>query len=445
MYIHTSFRIPAFPQLLLLPLLALLFLGTCLPSDGSHGLLHPKSLAFLWSAGAFALSFFCRNRISFSSLVSLTLYCLFLTAVLLWGYVALFHQTTEISSTLDQGKLFILTGTVAFLIFWSTSEGGLPFPRLVKILLVANGTFSLLKASLFLLHAAGWVDMWSLMEQTGLRFMTMEMAGSMHRLQTSVDILTPYLLYFALQSSAFGVSLSKKGRAFYLLLAGFGLLMSFSRFLWMVAIVSIGLHFFSLSLFKKTKMVFLALFLGAAALFWIGEESFLSLLEIRLQSEANRDSDSVRSEQAEALQEEFLAYPMIGKGLGSYAPSCLREEEEALFHSYEVQWMAFLLQWGCMGVLILLAFLASIAFPLFLGPPTWQKISCLLLFALWILSGCTNPYLISLPSGIFYGLIASTGCFLRNFPQKDPLFSLRKPGERLAGIDGNIETNLASP
>ena len=73
-------------------------------------------------------------------------------------------------------------------------------------------------------------------------------------------------------------------------------------------------------------------------------------------------------------------------------------------YSYEVQWVAFLIQFGLLGFMILLIPVLLICYKLFLPPFSKLKLSFLALFGVWILSGFTNPFLISLTSGIVYSI-----------------------------------------
>jgi hypothetical protein len=112
-------------------------------------------------------------------------------------------------------------------------------------------------------------------------------------------------------------------------------------------------------------------------------------------------------QQIQALYREFDQAPLLGKGLGAYAVDNIRDFQ--LKHYYEVQWMAFLMQFGLLGVLLLMIPLGMVSYRYCLAPFSMQKLSFLLMFFLWIFSGFTNPFLLSLTSGIVYTLFLLPG------------------------------------
>lgn len=134
----------------------------------------------------------------------------------------------------------------------------------------------------------------------------------------------------------------------------------------------------------------------------IGPEKIHTIIARRVFSMDNFKSDELRIMQVNALLSEYENALFVGKGLGGYAHENIRDR--TLLHSYEVQWVAFLMQFGFIGVLILLVPLFVIVFRLIKGKISRIKWSFCGLFLLWLLSGFTNPFLISLTSGIIYAL-----------------------------------------
>ena len=131
------------------------------------------------------------------------------------------------------------------------------------------------------------------------------------------------------------------------------------------------------------------------------------MIERRVFSSENFKSDDTRSLQIQSLLLEHEQYSFIGKGMGAYAEDNIRDP--VLLHSYEVQWMAFLMQFGLIGLILLGIPLGFIVYGFVHAPITRVKCAFLCLFLLWLLSGFTNPFLISLTSGIIYAVFFLSG------------------------------------
>jgi hypothetical protein len=375
----------------MLPYLLLLFLGAFLPSDGNHGLFSPKSLCFLLAIGSFLPFFFNRKSIGAYELLFflfLSLACIFLS---LFSLLALSHDFFWFG----QFKLFVITLFTPLMGIFFYREGRLDFTTFLKTLVLGNTCYSLLKVAVLLAFLLGVGDVWGILEGIGVRYMSMTIVGGLSRLQTSVDLLSPFLLFFVLQSKGF----SKIFKRLYIPLTLLSVFLSFSRFLMFVACVALLLHTLSLPFRKIFKVVMLGVFSLGLGLALIGEERAMTIFENRLQSRENSKSDDVRVEQVRALAQDAKETPLFGRGLGSFSKECVRDI--TLPYSYEVQWVAFFMQFGLIGLFFLASVLFLISYRLNFAP--------LILFGLFIASGFTNPYLISLTSGILYTLFFLAG------------------------------------
>lgn len=229
-----------------------------------------------------------------------------------------------------------------------------------------------------------------------MRYMSMPIAGMLFRLQTSMDVPTPFLLFFALDKRAF---LPRWFLPVYLLVATLSNILSFSRYLLFIEGIALLLFFLQLRFTKQIAATCAtAAFLVGATLL-VGPAHVYTAIEQRLFSHANSKSDQVRHEQIEALWYTFEERPLLGQGLGGYAPHYIRDDQ--LLHSYEVQWNSFLMQFGLIGLIGILTGAGIIAYQL------RHQIAYLCLFGCWLLSGFTNPFLISLTSGVMYLLFLS--------------------------------------
>lgn len=281
-------------------------------------------------------------------------------------------------------------------------EGIITFPNIMKVVIYANMAYILLKLLLIVLHFFGWIDLWQVMNYLGFRFMRMPITGSWERLQTSVDILTPFLLFFFLAASRLGVVFSKGFRQVYVSLAILSTLVSFSRYLIFVCMCSLLIYSFMLSFNKRLKQWMAVIALLISTFFLLGSDTVQGIIYQRVSSVDVLNSDSVRVQQIEALFKAYEPVALFGNGLGAYAKDNIRDP--LLPYYYEVQWMAFLMQFGLIGLLLLFIPLGWVSYRFCLAPFSREKGCFLMLFLLWILSGFTNPFLISLTSGIIYTL-----------------------------------------
>jgi len=390
-----------------------------IPSDGGHGILSIKSLAFLTSSVSLAtyLLFYKnlqRNQVN----LFLFLIC-FLIFITLWIIHSAF-AVTDISSLYDQFKLIFITLSVVAMTLFIAQEHLLSYENFLKTIVYANFCYSLIKIIVVFLFLAGFIDLEFFLEKIGVRFMSMAIYGDITRLQTSVDILTPFILYFVLQSRYLHVHFNPKFKYGYTLVSLLAILLSFSRFLLIAALLSLFLGWCLTDIWSKFKWFVIVMIVMIAGTSWIGYDKISTIVELRFFSRSSYESDSTRTRQIDALVSEFHQYPLLGKGVGSYSEKMIRDK--TILHSYEVQWVAFLMQFGLIGLSILLVPLILICLEFITLPFSWFKTSSLLIFLTWLAAGFFNPFLISLSSGIMYALFAWTGRRLRLANQSLPLF-----------------------
>lgn len=390
----------------ILPFLILIVAGLTIPSDGSHGILNIKSLAFITTVIGATAYLTISKKFTLPQLRVFLFVFIAFTFFVAWIAVSLLRDDSLMSSTLDQLKIFILTITVVVLSAYYTSEKLLSFQQLLKTILLANFCYSLMKISLLAFHLLGLINMWSVLEKTGIRFMSMDIVGGIPRIQTSIDIATPFLLFFFLLSSSFGIRWSKKFRTFYILISIIAMFLSFSRYLIAVGVLSTILYGITLqftSIMRAAILMFIAMTISISI---IGTDTVYTIVERRLFSKDNYHSDRTRVEQINSLLDEHETYPWLGKGLGGYTKHSIRDSK--ILHSYEVQWIAFLMQFGVIGLFLLIIPAIIIILKILLPPISTAKIGLFFLFLSWLFAGFTNPFLISLTSGILYALFLLT-------------------------------------
>ncbi len=395
-----------------IPFLLMLIAGALLPSDGNHGILNPKSVAFLLTGASLNFYLITKRSYPVASLKLIAFACATAVFLIGWCLVSLGVGKTATETMVDQLKIFIITASVVVFTICIIKENILSYQTFVKTLIYANFTYSLAKITVLVLHMTQLVDIFTFMDKTGLRLMTMDLGTGAIRLQTSLDILSPFLLFFALQNDLLDLQLSKRFRTLYYSVTALSVLLSFSRVLIFISAFSLFLYWISASYsrFVKSTAIFMTgvlLFVGV-----VGVQDIAKMVEKRLFSKENTLSDDTRTYQIDALLNEYEKHPLLGTGMGGYTLEDIRDGKN--LHSYEVQWVAFLMQFGIIGLILLLSALCIIAKQFLTYPPMRIKIAFLALFGSWVMAGFTNPYLISLTSGMIYALFLMTGIYLNN-------------------------------
>jgi hypothetical protein len=405
---------------LLIPYYLLIIIGLVLPSDGSHGIFSPKSFTFILSTLSITTIALFRKRIAPSQIPLALFACIYFMFLSFWLIIGLTHPTTQLSQSLDQGKLFLITLSVPLMTAYLHQEKLIHLPTVTRLMIYSNFAYCISKVALIIFQISGLIDIWAVMRSSGFMFMTMNMFGEMQRLQTSVDISTPFLFMFALFSDRLGLAIKPRTRALYLVIALISNFFTFSRFLLFTQFAAFVLYLITLNLKQIQKAVLIGLFFLAAAIISIGPQNVLESIDQRFFSRNNTLSDQARVEQVNAMMEHYSHSPYFGAGLGAHAPKSIREQKN--LHSYEVQWVAFLMQFGIIGMTILISLLFFVAFPLLTPPLSRTRLAFLGLLFLWIVSGFTNPFLISLQSGIIYTLFLMAG------------WELQRPSETIPAI-----------
>jgi hypothetical protein len=302
----------------------------------------------------------------------------------------------------DQFKIFVITIVFTVVTLYIVSEKLISAQSLIRGVVCINLAYSAIKICGVTLQFLGMLKLVTIVEMTGIRIMSMHITEGVSRLQTSVDIITPFLIFFVLQSKKLDLGFGRGFRYLFVFVSIISIILSFSRFLMFVGFLSAFLYWLTTSLPRFTKALLFFILAAWAAVMAIGVDETAKIVARRFDSRGNFMSDQIREEQVHALINEYESYQILGKGLGSNAPTYLRDGE--VTHSYEVQWVAFLMQFGAVGFIFVAGAAFAVAVRFLTHPISRDKIAFILLFFVWLLSGFTNPYLISLTSGIVYSI-----------------------------------------
>ncbi len=362
-------------RLFTLPYFFLLAVGLMVPSDAQHGLFSLKSLSFLGALGAVGAYALLRQKINLAQFKLLSFAACSLAVLFFWLLISLARDQTTSTAQFDQFKLFLITLAVPLTSLYIVKEGLVTPQQIFKTALYASFAYAFAKVLLVSLHLLHIVNAWTLIDALGIRYMRMGIYGGLDRFQTSVDIATPFLLFFLLQAEHLGLTFKKPFRATYITISLLSTFLSFSRYLIFMYLASTLLYWLTLDPKRFLKTSFFLLLFSFAAFFAIGPEKVEKIIERRVFSKNSFHSDNTRVKQANALLTEYEEAPFLGKGLGGYVPSHIRDS--LLLHSYEVQWLAFLMQFGLLGLLLLLTPLFFIAWRLIAAPISRLRLSFL--------------------------------------------------------------------
>lgn len=384
------------PQLIvLIPYFLLLFVGLTIPSDGQHSLFNPKSLAFVASMIVIPISQLLRGKMTSRQWNFLLFFCAALLFLITWFFWGASSGNIPLSVQVDEFKVFLITLTFPIMTVYLIDSNYLTLSQFYKAVIYSSFIYVLVKCVLVTFHLLGWVNIWKIIEFTGVRTMKMGITETLSRLQTSADVFTPFLVLFVLQADRLKVKLSALFRNSYLFLALASTFLSFSRYLIAIYAISLFLHCLTLNAKKTILNMLFGSLLVLAAVLAIGPGKIQQIIELRVFSKNTFLSDSVRKSQIRAMTYEIEESPFLGKGLGAYAKDYVRDSK--LKYSYEVQWVALLMQFGLIGITLILLPLGYIGYRIL-----YVSLPFLILYFLWIFSGFTNPFLLSLPSGILY-------------------------------------------
>ena len=265
------------------------------------------------------------------------------------------------------------------------------FPKnIVKYIIIGNIVYCAVKIFLIFLIYFNYLsfesllNIFSVIETTPI---TLEIIPRLIRIQTITDSITPFAIAY--------IIFNKKSRYYIILpLMYISLFLSYSRFLWIIAILVFILWFFrNASRIKKLTFVILSI------IFFVFTplNSKIGIIVDRFGGDETYQSDSTRRDQIQGLFSSVEINPLMGLGMGGYIREIIRDKNAP--YSYEVQWLAFLMQFGVLGIILLISLVIVLLTLIYKnnGEVIW-----VVMYFLWILSGFTNPYLVSSTSAAVF-------------------------------------------
>ena len=173
-------------------------------------------------------------------------------------------------------------------------------------------------------------------------------------------------------------------------------ILSLSRFLWVIGAASIALAL--MHEIKKSKSIFIVAIAIMLMLYALTLPSVQEAINFRFNSNDSDLSDLARQLQYNAIIDSIGKYPLLGQGLGYYLPTLIRSS--AAKYSYELQIPALAMQVGLIGTILFLSIIFSKLYKSALNLNLYDKCIYLILIILWLIGGFFNPVIISSSGGI---------------------------------------------
>jgi len=319
----------------------------------------------------------------------------------LWSLIGIVSGQVDGTQVLYKLRDMISTVAVAWLSIFCIKRRILSSERLVTVVIYGAFTVSVTKlviAVSSLYFGVSPVDV-TLSIFQGAPIISGPMPLGLQRMEFSPDILNSFALFALLAPRLSGARFGRLMSGVITIAILMSALLAFSRYIWLSHVAAIAS-----ALILRRSWKILAVTCVAALVLGVGFYDFVSdAFESRFLSVSAEKSDSARVEQFRVLTEEFESRPIFGKGMGAHAARLLRDDYDEHQYVYELEWLAFLMQFGIIGMIGLILLVGLSCGDLIMSnhpaaPYLW------VMFLVWLCSGFTNPYLTSSYAGGAFGL-----------------------------------------
>jgi hypothetical protein len=383
-----------------------LFLAVCLPGGSVLGL----NLKLI-SSGLFLVAFvlyvvaggpfFSHAEIIFMGVVAAFL-CF-------WSLVGVLNGQADTGQILSQLRLIAMAILVAWLSIFAIRRGLVTAERLITVIIYGMFCASAVKVALVAASVFSNIDpiqiTRSVFGEESVE--AYPILFGLVRLDFAQDILGAFALFALLAPSVSGVRFGRTSKLFICIVVVLGSgLLAYSRANWFIYVVSIFVAMIVQRSWKTMAVTVLAALLLCVSFY----DVLNAVYEDRFVREAE-SSDTGRIEQARALMGEIKARPILGKGMGAHVNTYISSGTQK--YSYELQWLAFLMQFGIVGELGILLLVAASTRDLVMAKHP-AKPWMLLLFVLWLLDSWTNPHITGSFAGATFGLFMAMFYRMRN-------------------------------
>ena len=377
----------------------LLFLSLALPSGHlPHGL----NIKIVIFGGGVAFTLFGGLRVGAKFAFFALLIAVFLDIETVSGIM----QSGNVQLPLLELKSLAVTVAIPGMTYLLVRNGVISPRNVFLVIVCSTVAIAFGKIGLLVYAAVERVNFIALTRSVGSLFhdqiMTMHIAGPLYRFQVPADLGAPIATYIVLMGERLGIDAFARKRVAWpllslILLTGF---LAYSRYTWVfIAAVMV----MTLARSKTSRQWFLIV---APVLIFS-----LSVMAPRFFSPGTAVSDNIRLEQLPVLMAQFETRPWFGHGLGFYVAHSVSDKYNPF--SYELQWVAILMQVGLGGLMVFLTLLWSLVRYFSLLPLKPMTVELLMLFAFWVFSGMFSPNLVSSAAGVIFSFFVAAGFQLR--------------------------------
>lgn len=329
-----------------LPITLLLALSIILPSSNVLGINYKAILLIALTAQIF-------KKLLKSKLNRLSLMQLYfsLAFVIIFTFVARVNDI-DFKSTISQAAAF----GDAFAILWLTialvKYGVVEIKHVIYTIIYSSAAASITKILMYGALMAGYpltalkLDILQIFE---INLVGMHV-GDFYRVSFVSDNLLPAILFTLLAGSSIQINIGPMRRLFIIFLTLASIAISYSRYLWFAALFAAVLQI--LFLIKSKNYIKIILFVMVSVVFVAVIYFNINFIINRYIGNNADASDLTRFIMLHALIERFYSYPILGAGLGAATPGFINIAAVPWY--YELQWLAFVMQFGVIGSLFLL-------------------------------------------------------------------------------------------
>jgi hypothetical protein len=325
-----------------------------------------------------------------------------------WSLVGVFNGQADTGQIFSELRQIASAISVAWLSIFAIRRGLLTAERLITVIIYGMFCVSAVKMALVAASFFSNIDPIQITQSVfGEATRADPILFGLVRLDFPQDIVGAFALFALLAPSVSGVRFGRMSKLFICIVVVLGSgFLTYSRAIWFIYVVSIFVAMIVQRSWKTMAVTILAvLVLGA----WY-YDVFNVVFEERFVAEAE-PSDVGRIEQARDLMGEIKARPFLGKGMGAHFSTDSRTTTQK--YSYELEWLALLMQFGIVGTIGILLLVAASTRDLVMAKHPARPWT-LLLFALWLLESCLNPHITSSYAGATFGLFMAMFYRMRN-------------------------------
>lgn len=378
-------------------ILTSLFLLVLLPASSFLNI----KIAFIFISMLFFLGqILLKRKIKYSSYRFLIFQFVWFLFLLVWVFYSICHDAFDFYN-----HLRAFSGYVGCLIYFlfivvSVKENVISTKDFFHVVIFGFFIYGVIKLCIILAPVFGLISVGELKETLfnyigSVTYEYWRPDASIARISFGNDIVVPFMVALLLMNEHVSRFFNKYYLGVFYFLALVSGVFSFTRYIWILYIITFFIYFIFIKKMFKLGLVF-AFLMILVVLFLLQLPWFYEIVSTRGGDVASLDMKSLQTY-------ELLSYwsknIFIGNGIGSFVPSLIRSEYQT--YIYEVQWAALLMQFGMVGVFFIVLCLSGILL-LVLSGRAKNKLYVAFIYILWLLSGLTNPYLFILSSSVIY-------------------------------------------